>query len=52
MSYTRNGMVLYRTAALGAVAGRSHTDSTRGVDLIVALDRSTVNIPRALYSGF
>jgi len=39
MSYTRNVMVLYRYATLGAVAGRSRTDSTREVGF---LERTTL----------
>ena len=48
MSYTRNVMVLYRYATLGAVAGRSCTVSTREADLIVVLDIPAGNTSRAL----
>jgi hypothetical protein len=52
MSRTKNGMTLFRYATLGAVAGRSRTDSARKVGLTVALDRPSGNTSRALSYGF
>jgi hypothetical protein len=34
MSRTKNGMTLFRYTTLGAVAGRSHTDSAKEADFL------------------